>query len=195
MANLVHAEISEILDGQLHPEPLYWTRYGRDRPATRGVTTSSLALADALEGEELTPGGEGGKCGEGPDEISSVTVPPTDELILADGAKLERWDAYNKQLFSVLFLSIKGAADSFAIGLRVRKGQKKEGVEVSQAPALLHRRCAAITAITGHTSRRLRCTQDPNERIVSRGIAPSLADFSSFREMMQGGCLMIHLTL
>ena len=41
MANLVHPEISKILDGQLRPEPLqHWTRRGRGRPATRGVSTS-----------------------------------------------------------------------------------------------------------------------------------------------------------
>ena len=60
MANLVHPEISEILDGQLRPEPLYRTRRGRGRPATRSVTTSSSALADAMEGEEPTPGVKGG---------------------------------------------------------------------------------------------------------------------------------------
>ena len=48
--NLVHPEISEILDGQLRPESLYRIRLGRGRPATRDVTTSSSALADDLEG-------------------------------------------------------------------------------------------------------------------------------------------------
>ena len=58
MANLIHPEISEILDGQLCPEPLYWTRRGRVRPATRGVVTSSSTLADALEGEDRHPAGK-----------------------------------------------------------------------------------------------------------------------------------------
>ena len=58
MANLVHPKISKILDGQLRPEPLYRTGRGRGRPKTRSVTTSSSALAYAMEGEEPTPGGE-----------------------------------------------------------------------------------------------------------------------------------------
>ena len=80
---------------------------GRGRPATRGVTTSSSALADALEGEEQTPGEEDG-AGEGQhEEIPSVTVPsmatvpPTDDLILANRADLVRRGAYNKQLYGV----------------------------------------------------------------------------------------------
>ena len=62
MTNLLHPEISENQEGQLPTEPLYRARRGRDRPATRDVTASSLALlADAQEGEDPTPGGEGGK--------------------------------------------------------------------------------------------------------------------------------------
>ena len=61
MANLVHPEFSKSWDGQLRPEPFYRTRHGGcGRSVTRGVTTSSSALADALEDEEPTPGGEGG---------------------------------------------------------------------------------------------------------------------------------------
>ena len=75
MANLVHPEISEILDGQLRPEPPYRTRRGHGRPATRGVTTSSSALADAMEDEEPTPGKEGREGGGQHEGISSVTVP------------------------------------------------------------------------------------------------------------------------
>ena len=92
--NLVHPEISEILDGQLRPESLYRTRRGRGRPATRGATTSSSALADAMEGEEPTPGGEGMEGGGKHEEISSATVssmataPSMDELILANRADL-----------------------------------------------------------------------------------------------------------
>ena len=70
--NLVHPQISEILDGQFRSEPLYRTRRGRGRPAKRGVTTSSSALANDMERKEATPGVEGGGQYE---EISSVTVP------------------------------------------------------------------------------------------------------------------------
>ena len=109
------------LDGQFHPEPLYRTRRGRGRAVTRGVTTSSSALADALEGEELTPGGEGGEDGGQHEKIfsvtvpSMVTVPPTDEPILANRAEMERWDTSDKQLYSTLFLSIKSAANTFPV--------------------------------------------------------------------------------
>ena len=94
MANLVHPEISRILDNQLRPEPLYRTRRGRGRPATRGVATSSSALVDAMEGEEPTPGREGKKSKGQHQEISSVAIPSiglspsTDELILANRAEL-----------------------------------------------------------------------------------------------------------
>ena len=74
MTNMVHPEISKILDGQLRPEPLYRTRRGRGRLATRGVTTSSSALADTLEGEEPTPAGEGGEGQGQHGEVSPVTV-------------------------------------------------------------------------------------------------------------------------
>ena len=91
MANMVHLKVSKILDGQLRPEPLYRTGRGRGRPATKGVTTSSSEVADAVEGEEPTPGvrGEGRH-----EEISSVTVPSMatvpsmDELILVNRAEL-----------------------------------------------------------------------------------------------------------
>ena len=96
MANSVHPEMFKILNAQLRPEPLYRTRRGWGRPVTRSVTTSSSALADALEGEELTPGGKGVEGGGHDEEISSVTipstvtVPPTGELILANRFELER---------------------------------------------------------------------------------------------------------
>ena len=88
------------------------------KPATRGVTTSSSTLADAMEGEEPTPGvkSEGQRK-----EISSVTVPSmatvpsTDELILTNRAGLVEWDDYIKQLYSVLVLCTKGAANSFLV--------------------------------------------------------------------------------
>ena len=69
MANLVHTEFSEILDGQLYPEPLYRTRRGHGRPSTWGVTTSSSALSDDLEGEEQISGMEGGNDGGQREEI------------------------------------------------------------------------------------------------------------------------------
>ena len=59
MVNMVHPEISETLDGQLRPESLYRSRRDHGRPGTRSEITSCLALADALEGEEPTTGGEG----------------------------------------------------------------------------------------------------------------------------------------
>ena len=74
MANLIHPEIFETVDGQLRPKVFYRTRHSRGRSATRGVVTSSLALADALEGEEPTPGGESAKYGRQHKEISSVIV-------------------------------------------------------------------------------------------------------------------------
>ena len=45
----------------------------------------------------------------------------------------------------------------------VREEQKKAGVEVSQAPALLHSHLAAIIA---HTTLRIRCTQNSHDRIL-----------------------------
>ena len=90
MANLLYPKISDILGGQLRLEPLCRTRRGRSRPATRGVTISSSSLlVDDLEGEEPTPGGEGGENGGHHEEICSmtvssmVTVPRTDKLVLA----------------------------------------------------------------------------------------------------------------
>ena len=100
MANLVNAEISEALDGQLRHGLLCQTRRDRGRPTT--VNTSSSALVDALEGEEPTLGGEHGECDGRHETISSVTVPLivtiplADELILANRAKLKCRDAYNK---------------------------------------------------------------------------------------------------
>ena len=45
----------------------------------------------------------------------------------------------------------------------LREEQKKAGVEVSQAPALLHSHLAAIIA---HMTLRIRCTQDSYDRIL-----------------------------
>ena len=47
--------------------------------------------------------------------LSTVTVPPTFELILTNRAELERWDVFNKKFYSVLFLSIQGAVNSFLV--------------------------------------------------------------------------------
>ena len=117
MIKIVH----KLLDDLLRPEPLYRTSCGRGRPATRGVSISRSALAGVLEGEEPTPGGEGSKGGRRYENISSVavpsmvTVPPTDEVILTNGAEFERWDVCNKKLYSILFLSTKGAVNSFLV--------------------------------------------------------------------------------
>ena len=85
------------------------------------MTTNSSALADALEDEEWILGCGCGKGGGRHEEISTVTVssmvtfPPTDEVIFANEAELKRWDVYNKQLYSVLFLCTIGAANSFLV--------------------------------------------------------------------------------
>ena len=130
MADLVHPEISGIMNGQLRPQPLYRTRRGHARHAIRGVTTSSLALVDALEGEEPTLGGKDGEGGGRHEKIFSVTIPamgtiiPTDKLILANRAELERWDVYNKHPGSILFLSSKGAANSFLVRVAGRSDSR-----------------------------------------------------------------------
>ena len=100
----MHSFFFKILDGQLRPEPPYRT----SRHATKGESSSSLA--DALEGEEPTPGGEGDEQQKETFSVtvpSMVTVPPMDKLLLANRAELERTDMYNKQLYSVLFSSTK----------------------------------------------------------------------------------------
>ena len=51
----------------------------------------------------------------------------------------------------------------------ITEEQKKAGVEVSQAHAMLH---SHLTAIIAHMTLRIRCTQDPYDRIVlARDIA------------------------
>ena len=58
----------------------------------------------------------------------------------------------------------------------IREEQKKAGVEVSQAPAMLH---SHLTAIIAHMALRIRCTQDPYDRIVfTRDIALFTVAFS-----------------
>ena len=59
----------------------------------------------------------------------------------------------------------------------IREEQKKAGVEVSQAHAMLH---GHLTAIIAHTTLRIRCTQDPYERMVlARDIALFTVAFST----------------
>ena len=59
----------------------------------------------------------------------------------------------------------------------IREYQKKAGVEVSQAPVLLQNHLAVITA---HMTLRLRCTQDPHERIIlARDIAVFTVAFNT----------------
>ena len=61
----------------------------------------------------------------------------------------------------------------------IREEQKKAGVEVSQAPAMLNSHLAAIIA---HTTLRLRCTQDPYDRVVwARDIALFTVAFSTLK--------------
>ena len=55
-----------------------------------------------------------------------VTVPPTDGLILANKAEIGRRDAYNKQLYRVLFLSTKGAANSFLVHFTGRSDSSQQ---------------------------------------------------------------------
>ena len=90
------------------------------------MTTSSSLLANTLVGEEPIPVGplvtndEGGEA-DGRHEEITVTVlpmviaPPTNKRILTNEAELERWDAYKKKLFSVLFLSTKDAVNRFIV--------------------------------------------------------------------------------
>ena len=49
-----------------------------------------------------------------------------DELIFTNGAELERRDAYNKQLFSALFLSTKGEANSFLFRFAGRTDSRQQ---------------------------------------------------------------------
>ena len=66
---------------------------------------------------------------------SMVTVPMTNELIFANRAELEHWDVYNKNLPSVLFLSIKGAGNSFLVHFSWRRDSRQQpgGHEVWKA--------------------------------------------------------------
>ena len=90
-------------------------------PKPRGATICSPELADVLEGEKPTPGDEGGeRCGRHEDIYtvtvqSMLTVPLTDEHILAREAKLERWEVYNNKAYNVLCLLTKGVASSFLV--------------------------------------------------------------------------------
>ena len=85
-----------------------------------------------MKGEEPTSGGEGIEGGGQHEEISSVTVPSittvpsTDTLILANRVDLIQWDAYNKQIYSVLFLCTKGATNSFIFRFAGRLGSRQQ---------------------------------------------------------------------
>ena len=57
---------------------------------------------------------------------SMATVPSTDELILANRAEFVQWDAYNKQLYRVLFLCTKGGENSFLICFAGRPGSRQQ---------------------------------------------------------------------
>ena len=65
----IYPQFFKIMDCQFHLDPLCRTRHGRSRSASRGVSTGSSALVGALEGEEPTPGGEGGAGGRQPQVI------------------------------------------------------------------------------------------------------------------------------
>ena len=117
------SDFYKTLDGQLHPEPLFRTRRGRCRSTIRVVTTSSLTLADALDSEKPTPGDEQFGWNE---EISLVTVPPTDELILTNGAEHERWDTYNKQPYNVLFWLNNSPTRSFPVHVAGRPDSRQQ---------------------------------------------------------------------
>ena len=99
-----------------------WSRPTRNQ----GSNYQSSALVDALEGEQPTPGGEGREDGRLHEEISSVTVLPMDELILANGAEPERWDVCNKELYSVLSLSTRGEASSFLVRFAERPDSRQQ---------------------------------------------------------------------
>ena len=61
----------------------------------------------------------------------------------------------------------------------IREEQKKAGVEVSQAPATLH---SHLTAIIAHMTLRIRCIQDPYDRIgFARGIILFTVAFSTLK--------------
>ena len=61
----------------------------------------------------------------------------------------------------------------------IREEQKKAGVEVSQAPAMLH---SHLVAIIAHMTLRLRCTQDPYDRVaLARDIALFTVAFSTLK--------------
>ena len=55
-----------------------------------------------------------------------ATVSLTDELILVNQAELVRWDACNKQLYSVLFLYTKGTVNSFLVRFAERPDLRKQ---------------------------------------------------------------------
>ena len=75
----------------------------------------------------------------------------------------------------------------------ITEEQKKAGVEVSQAPAMLQDHLAAIIA---HMTLRLRCTQDPyNRAVLVRDIALFTVAFSTLKRGDGLSCTLIQRIL
>ena len=127
-----------------------------------------------MEGEEPTPGGEGIEGGGQHEEIFSVTapsmatLPSTDAFILANRAELVQWDAYNKQLYSVLFLCTKGAANIVLVRFARRPGSRQQPDRQAAWRAIgekclnssQQRRRILMRKLNGMT---MRSNQDPHE--------------------------------
>ena len=64
-----------------------------------------------------------------------ATVLPRGELILANQVELVQWDAYNKELYIILFSCTKGAANSFLVRFTGRpdSGQQPDGKSARKA--------------------------------------------------------------
>ena len=100
-----------------------------------------------------------------------VAVWPTDKLILTNGAELEGWDAYNKQLFSVLFLSIKCTANSFLVRFSGRPDSRQQPDGQAAWKAMtqkylnssMQRRCILIHKLNGMV---MMPNQNPDEYLT-----------------------------
>ena len=55
-----------------------------------------------------------------------ATVPPTDEGILVNQAELVQWDAYKKELYSVLFLCAKTRRQQLLVHFEGRPGSRQQ---------------------------------------------------------------------
>ena len=101
-----------------------------------------------------------------------LTVPPTDELTLANRAELVRWDAYNKQLYSVLFLFTKRASNSFLVRFagRPNSRQQPDGQAAWKAMgekylnSSMQRRRILMHKLNGMT---MRPNRDPDEHLTA----------------------------